>query len=807
MSSRMLRQCCQSYLRRPLLSAGIVATLALALAATLLVLGLLDSYLLRPLPYGDTARLTVINEYPLSTGPTGNTWRMAFGNAADIHDRATAFSRTAIVRNEGFTIHTPGGAENAFIQRVTPEFFPLLGLRAAHGELIHPGNAELAGERALVLSHDFWARRFGSDPAVIGTSVRLDHAGCRIVGVLPANTVLPVVGEGQQGWVAMLPSDFVRTDRTVRRQFMFGELAPGRSLASARAELAALARQLAQEHPATNADRGLAVVDLRTALVGNFRQQLLLLQAAVGLVLVVACVNAGSLLLAQAIRRRREFAVRLALGAGTRDLARQFFLESLWLALAGAVLGLWLAGWLAPLTRELLPATSSLNQIPPPAISPLVAACALLLAGAIATVFSLVPLLQVRRLNLEAALRDGARQPGSAGGAAATRLLVSLQVAVALALLITAVQLVRSFRAVRTVDRGFAAEQTYHFRLGTRGAAYQDTEARIRFFRGVADRLKELPHVAAVGVQDFGFVNVPGSYFSFSQEGDGLRMDETPKRAARLFVSPELRDVFQLPLLAGRWLSEDDRSDTPRVAVISENLAAKHWPGKDPIGRRVRIENSGDAWWTIVGVVGNLMGHGPQPQPIDAFYLPDTQGAPFDVGVFARVHGDQPLTKDQVDRAVAHTDATNTAYYFHNVARFYADSAWQTRFGLTLVLAFAGLAVLLCLTGVYAVLAFAVAGRTAEFGVRLALGASPRDVAVLVFRDALRMTLPGLLAGTLLAVGSARLVAHLLFGVSTVDPLSYGITIASLGAACAAACLAPAWRATRVDPTTALRAE
>lgn len=803
----MLRSSLHALVRRPLLSAGIVATLGLALAATILVLGLLDSYLLRPLPYGDASRLTAINEYPLSTGPAGNIWRMTFGNAADIHDRTTAFSRTAIVRNEGFTVHTPGGSEVAFIQRVTPDFFPLLGLRALHGELITAANAELGGERALVLSHDFWSRRFGADPRAVGQSVRMDDRSYRIVGVLPANTVLPLVGEGQQGWAAMLPADFIRTDRMVRRQFMFGELAPGRTLASAQGELAALARTLARDFPATNSDRGLTAIDLRTALVGSFRQQLLLLQTAVALVLVVACVNAGSLLLAQAIRRRREFAVRLALGAGTRDLLRQFFLESLWLALGGAAIGLLLAGWLAPLTRALLPAASTLHQLPPPALSPFVSGLTALLALGIAGVFSLVPLVQARRLNLEAALRDGSRQLGSVAGGAATRLLVSLQVAVALALLITAVQLVRSFRAVLHVDRGMPVEQVYSFRLGTRGPAYQDTAARVRYFRAVMDRLRALPHVAAIGMQDWGYVAVPGSYFAFAQEGDGLQLNETPKRAARLFASPDLLNVFQLRLLAGRWLSDDDRADTQRVAVVSENLAARHWPGQDPIGRRVRIENTGDRWWTVVGVVSNVIGHGSQPQAIDAFYLPDTQGAPFDVGVFVRVRGAQPFTKDEADRAVALTDANNSAYFFQHAAQFYADSAWQTRFGLTLVLAFAGLAVVLCLTGVYAVLAFAVAGRTPEFGVRLALGASPAGVARLVVRDAVRMTVPGLAVGTELALLTSRLVAHLLFGVSAVDPLSYGLTIVALALACAAACLVPSWRAARVDPLVALRSE
>jgi len=803
----MLRQSLHALVRRPLLSAGIVATLGLALAATLLVLGLLDSYLLRPLPYGDADRIVALLEYPLSAGPSANTVRLSFGNAADVHDRINAFSRTAIARNESFTVQTPGGSEVAFVQRVTPEFFPLLGGRAMLGEFIHPGNAELGGERAIVLSHDFWTRRFGRDPNVVGQSIRLDDRSYRIVGVAPANLTLPLVGDGQQAWVAMLPADFVRGDRTVRRHFMFGELAAGRSIGSAQGELAALSRTLARDYPATNGDRGLTAFTLRDTLVGNFRQQLVLLQAAVGLVLVVACVNAGSLLLAQAIRRRREFAVRLALGAGTRDLARQFFLESLLLAVGGALLGLLLAAWLAPLTRELLPASSALNQLPPPAVSPLVAGGALALAVGIAAIFTLVPLWQARRLNLEATLRDGGRQSGSAGAGRAMRGLVALQVAVALALLITAVQLVRSFQAVQHVDRGLPVEQIIGARIGTRGEKNQSREARAQFFDAVIAQLEQLPHVAAAGVQDWGYVTPGAGYFNFVQEGDGLATSESPKRAARYFSSVGMRDAWQLRVLSGRWLSPDDRVNTPRVAVVSESLAAKHWPGQDPIGKRVRIENTDEGWWTIVGVVSSVLSHGAQPQPIDAFYLPYVQGGLFDVALSVRLKGTQPLTKDELDRAINAVDPINSAYFFLPAAKFYADSAWQTRFGLTLVLSFAALAVVLCLTGVYAVLAFAVASRTAEFGVRLALGSTPAGVARLVLADAVRMTLPGLLVGIVLAVQAAQLVAHLLYGVATVDPLSYGAALLALALACAAACLVPSWRASRVDPLVALRTE
>lgn len=801
----MLKASLLSLSRRPLLAAGIIGTLALAFAATLLVSGLFESYLLRPLPFRDASRLVEINEYAPSLGPA-NRWRLTFANAADIHDRVRAFSRTAIVRNEAFVVRAASGNEVAFLQQVTPEFFSLLGIPALVGDVITPVNAEVAGQRALVLSYDYWQRRFGGDRAVIGQSVQLDHWNCRIVGVLPAGVVLPAIGTGQQGWMAMLPTDFQRQERSVRRHFMFGELAPGRSLGSALGELAALAATLQKDFPATNGDRSFTAVSLRDSLVGSFGRQLVLLQAAVVLVLAVAAVNAGCLLLAQAIRRRREFAVRLSLGAATGDLFRQFFLESLWLTTGGAGLGLALAAWIAPLTGLLLPAGSPLRQLPPPAVGVPILGLALLLALALALLFSLVPLWQARRLNLEATLRDGARQIGSAAGSAATRLLISFQVALALALLITAVQLVRSFQAVREIDYGLPIGQLYTFRLGTRGAAYGDAEARVRFFDEVAARLAQLPHVAASGAADYALPAVPSSYFGFIQEGDTVPLAETAKRAVRRAVSVDLFDALQLKLIAGRWLAATDRAATPHVAVVSQSLADKYWPGQNALGRRVQIDGLA-GWWEIVGVVSDVRSHGTQPQVIDTIYFPHTQWTPNDTAILVRLRGTSPLRREQVDRIVSALEPTTSAYAFQSVGDFFADSSWQTRFSLTLVGAFAALAVALSLTGIYAVLAFSVAGRTAEFGVRLALGASRQHVAALVLQDALRMTVPGLLMGTLFATFATQSITHLLYGVAAVDLTGYLITLVALTAACLLASLLPCWRAARVDPLVALRAE
>jgi putative ABC transport system permease protein len=456
---------------------------------------------------------------------------------------------------------------------------------------------------------------------------------------------------------------------------------------------------------------------------------------------------------------------------------------------------------------ELLPAGAPLRQLPPPAVTGGVVLVALALALVIALVFSIVPLVQARRLNIEATLRDGSRQLGSVASGAATRLLVALQVAVALALLITAVQLVRSFNALQDVDRGIPVERIDTFRLGTRGAAYADPAARVRYFQGVIDQLRQLPQVAAGGTADFAFASVPASYLSFTQEGDGLDLANTPKRGVRRAVSVGLLDALQLKVSAGRWLSDDDRADTRRVVVISQSLADKYWPAQDAVGRRVKIEGTNNAWWEVVGVVSDILSHGPQPAVIDSFFLPHTQFTPLDTGVFIRMHGPQALTKDQVDRAVAAVDSNSSAYLFLPASTYYAASAWQTKFSLTLVTIFAALAVTLCLTGVYAVLAFAVAGRTSEFGVRLALGATRPDVARLVLRDAARMTVPGLIAGIVLAGLSGRAVGHLLYGVSAIDATSFAVTLIALALACAAACVIPSWRATRVDPLRALRTE
>ena len=803
----LLRHGFVSLRRAPTLAAAIIVTLGIALAAAVLVFSFLNSFLLRPLPYGDAARLVVAYEYSLKGGRNALS-RVTAGNAVDLMERATAFARTGLVRNESVTVHAGDATEVAFVQRVTADVFPMLGLRAALGTVISRANFDAGGLRSAVLSDALWRRRFGADPAIVGRSIQLDDKNYQVVGVMPADFQIPSGDSDPQAWLALRSEDFSRDDRKVRRHHVWAELAPGRSLAAAQGELDALAAAFRAEHPAENADRGLVALSLRTDLLGNFSDQLLLLQGTVLLVLAVACFNCLCLLIARAIQRRREFAVRLALGAARRHLLSQLFAESLWLALPAAALACGLAALLLPFGVALLPPGTTLHALPPPQIDALVAAAVTLAALAVAGVFSLVPLLQTRRLNLEAELRQGGRSAGSASGAQLARGLASAQIAVALALLISAALLVRSQQNLATVNPGFPAAEFDMFRVGLRGGTYSDPVRRLVFFDRLMDQLRMLPGVRDVTATVAFAARAPNGYQGFVQEGDGLQLAETPKRAMQGIVAPNYFEALGLRLVAGRFLAATDDASHPMVAVVSAALAEKYWPGQSPLGKRVQLEGFRGGWVEIVGVASNVLGYGNQPQPVDAFYQTIAQGNPPGLGMgFLVRHGGVAPDERALERAVWAVDP-NMQFFAHLApVQQYALSAWQSRFVTQLVVAFALVAVALSLAGIYAVNSFFVARRIGEFGIRVALGATAQDIRGLVLRDSLRLTLAGLAAGAVLAFAASRSLATLLYAVPALDVVVYFAAAVAMTGACLGATFLPACRATKVDPLVALRAE
>ncbi len=791
--------------RHPLLNLTIIVTLALALSASVVVSGLIDTYLVSPLPHIDDRKVVVVEEYELSDGPNSRG-RISWDTALDLRREAKSFAQLGLVTNSSFTVHGADATEVAYVPVVSPEFFPVLGVKAALGEIITPANVEVGGEAALMLSDSLWRRRFGADPQVIGRSVQLDQRSARVVGVLPPNFELPALGNGQQAWLARIPEQRPSQGRQTTRHFLFGKLAPGVSVAQAAAELQHFGRVLATEYPETNEVRGLAVTGLRTAILGPFQQVLWLLLAMAVLVLITACLNSGALLLAQALRRRREFAVRLALGAKLGRLLRMFWLENLVLTVFAAGLSLLLSYWITPALVALVPGGAGTSTFADPGIRWISWGCAFGAAVIAALVFGLMPWFIARRLPIEETLRGGGRV--SSGGLAGrvSRWLVTGQIAVALALATGAGLLVRSSRELSQVDYGFPVDQLYQFRVGVRSAAYRDDDTRQRFFDQARAAVAALPGVDSASLARFSFGTPPVSYSNFVQEGDGLNLFDSPKQAQLESVSPEFFATHNARLLYGRGIEDTDRIGHPQVAVVSAELAERYWPGEIPLGKRVKLQGLSDDWFEIVGVVSDRLSAGHQPRVIDSFLVPMAQFPAPSTAIFVRYNGPQPSFA-AMQRAVWNLDPDVSIFFESHVGEFYQNSAWQQRFSLVLIGAFAVLAVSLSATGLYALLAFMVATRTRELGVRSALGATAGDLRHFVLRDALHMVVPGLLLGVLLAAGSARGVASLLYNVPRFSPLVFTSTALLLTVVSLLAAWLPATRATRVNPADALRSD
>lgn len=802
----------RSLRRTPLLALTIVLTLGIALAATVLVFSFLNSFLLRPLPYGDSKRLLVVYEHSLKIG-RANTSRVTYGNVIAVEDRSTVFSRTGIFRNESATYHGGDTTETAFTQRVTAEIFPMMGARAALGSVITPANIEIGGVRTIVLSDSLWRRRYGADPAVVGRVIRLDETPFQVVGIMPADFVVPTGDDNPQAWAALLRRDYDPNERTQRRHQLWVELAPGATRAAAETELSRIASNLRDEFPKETADRGLLTRTLREDLLGNFGSQLFLLQGAVLLVLAVACFNCLCLLIARALQRRRELAVRLALGAARRHLLVQLLAESLWLSLPAAALALGLAALTIPGGVALFPGfvQATLQTLPAPQLDATVVAAVITAAVVIALAFSTIPLLQSRKLNLEAALREGGRSAGSPTGARAARWLASGQIAVALALLITAALLLRSQQELGQVDVGLPLGELDQFRVGLRGEMFRDNARRVQFFERLRDEVAALPGVTSVGVANFLFTQPPAGYQGFTQEGDGLELADTPKRVLPCYILPGAPEAIGLRLIEGRHLGETDSAGRPPIAVLSAALAEKYWPGQSALGRRIRIDTVRTGWLEVVGVVSSIAGTGNQPRPVDTAYISIAQGNPpgLGMGFIVRRHAGvaPPGDSREYQSVLSRLDPNMQLFAHLSPAEIYSRSAWQSRFVTQLVVAFALLAVGLALAGIYAVNSFFVERRMHEFGIRSALGASAPNLLRLVLGDSLRLTAFGLAMGLVLAGLASRGFGALLYNVPALDPLIYLAAAFVMTVACAVATLLPAKRAAKVDPLIALRAE
>jgi putative ABC transport system permease protein len=795
-----LKYGCRALVKNPGFTVVAVVVLALGVGANTAIFSVVNAVLLRPLPYPGAERIVAFAGVNPSKGITQSNM-----SAPDFRDwRAEQKSF------EGLAMYTAGSAnmtggdepERVAASAVSADFFRVLSVGAARGRAILPEDTELGRDPVAVIGHGLWVRRFGSDPAVIGKRIEISGRSLEVVGVMPEGFNFP---QRAEVW-SPLQLDVSKEARDNRSYQMFARLKEGVTLEAARAEMDAITARLSQEYPVTNGGWGLQLERLQDSIVGQLRKLLLVLLAAVGLLLLIACANVANLTLVRAAARRRETAVRLALGASRVRVVRQLLTESLLLALAGGAVGVGLSVWLTELLVALNPKnTPRLDEVSVDARVLLFALGAAILTG---VVFGLAPALQASKTSLGEALKEGGRGMAEARGRA-RGLLVVAEIAVSLVLLVGAGLLVKSFLRLQKVSPGFDASNVLTMRVSLPGARYPEPSKKAEFYASLTERLKSLPGVESAAAT----LSLPlnGSNFSmwrgFVREGRPLAPEEADN-ASYAVVTPDYFRVMRVPLLRGRDFTDRDDAGSTMVAVVSEPLARKIFPGEDPVGKHITIWRDEKFPREIIGVVGEAKPMGLDSDSMLQIYVPERQDAIWGgMSLVVRTKGDPEALTQAVRNEVRTLDRNQPVYDVKTLAQVVADSTAYRRLAALLMAGFACVALLLACVGLYGVISYAVARRTHEIGIRMALGARPSDVLRLVLRQGGALVLAGVGLGAAAAFAASRALASMLYEVSPGDPATYALVAVLLACVALLACIAPARRATKVDPMVALRYE
>lgn len=782
---------------------------------------------LNPLPFPEADRLVLL----WGSKPHEGQPEIPFSQPdfEDLRARARAFDALgAWALGRG----TVSGGEPEQVQWavVTASLFDVLSVRPALGRPFIASEDRPGTQPVAVISHGLWQRRFGGGADAIGATLNLDDRAVEVVGVLPAGFSFLTFPAATDVWLPLGadPSGGRRFARGARSMGVLGRLRTDASLATARAEADTIAATLAAAHPRFNTGRLIVVVPLRDQVARGVRDGALVLLAAVGCVLLIACANVAGLLLARGAWRHRELTIRAALGASRRRLLRFQLAESLALASMGGTAGLLLAVWIVDLLLQLPLRTDSLYvpySVPrdvihlDPAALGFTAAITLLTA----LLFGLMPAWPAARAaaNADAALRAGARTtPGRRQQRTRAALVVG-EVAVAVALLVTAGLLIRAFARVSAVDPGFRAEGVLSMEITLSRAGYAQPGRAAAFYRDAIERLAALPGVHAAGVVEYLPLSGLDSSSGFYIDGrpDPARADE--RRVHFRSVSAGYFDALDIAVVAGRALTERDGATAPRVAVINETLARRYWPAEDPLGKRLALDLETMRFYPdrpptfdiqggmreIVGVVRDVRHNSLDSSAVPEMYIPYLQRPVTNMTLVARTEGDAAALAAPAREAIRTVDPNQPVSHVETLSRLVAASVAQPRANSLLLSSFAVVAVLFAVIGVYGLLAYSVAQRTPELGIRLALGGQPSDVLTMILADGVRLVLAGIVLGVPAAIAVATTLQSLLFGVAPVDIPTIAAASVLMLAVGVAACYLPARRATRVDPLSALRTE
>jgi putative ABC transport system permease protein len=804
-----LRYGARMLMKQPGFTLIAVITLALGIGANTAIFSVVNAVLLRPLPYHDAGRIVAIQEL----GPQGDRRQVTPANFLDWRAQNTVFAQLAAIHSLQSNLANDGQAERIETAITSANFFEVFGARPQAGRLFAPADEQAGHAPVVVLSHRLWQRRFGGDANAVGQQLILDGKSYTVIGVAPAGFQYPDKTELWFPPLRLAPEINETFDVTQTRGFGYlsavARLKPAVSLEQAKAEMETITARLRKQYPETNNNRFNRVVPLQTHLVGETSRLLWLLFGAVGCVLLIACANVANLLLARATTRRRELAVRAALGATRGRVMRQLLTESLSLALAGGLLGLLLAWWGVDALTRLLPANfPRLGEI---ALDPPALGFALLASLATAIIFGLAPAWQSARIELQEALKESAR--GSAGSRR-NRLrgaLVTAEVALSLSLLVGAGLLFRSFLRLQAVDAGFDARGVLTMRLAPSGTNFREDPQYIGFYQKVADKIAAIPGVEAVGAINTPPLSRGGETFDFRVEGQPERPQDQWPGANYRNVTPDYFRAMKIPIMQGRAFTERDNGSAPLVVIINQATAARHFPGQNPVGKRVTFggrDRSGQPiWHEIVGVAANVRSLELQDEAEPEIYTAARQDAFAGMTFVIRASVEPASLGTAVRQAAREVDPAQPVSDLRTMESVVVEAVTQPRFNLTLLGLFGGLALLLSAAGIYGVTSYSVAQRAQEIGIRKALGAQSGDVLRLVIRQGMAAVLPGVVIGLALAIAATRVMKSLLFGVGATDPPTFVAIALSLTLVALLACWIPAWRAAKVDPMIALKYE
>jgi putative ABC transport system permease protein len=786
-----------------------VLTLALGIGATTAIFSVVDAVVLRPLPYPDADRITMVwmDNRRMGMSEDIHSWP----NYADYRDQNHTFTDVAAYAPAGFNVTgaCDGGAcepERVPAAVSTADLFAVLGVAPQLGRTYTAAEEEPGSDGVVVLGHGLWTRLFAGDPAAVGRTIRLNGRERTVVGVMPPGFAFP--SPETQLWVPLAMSADDRAARNSFGLYAVGRRKPGVSLDAARTDMAAIAARLEAEYP-TLRDLGVNLVPLPEQVVGKtLRTALWVMLGAVAAVLLIGCANIANLMLSRAAAREREVGVRLALGAGRGRLVRQLLTESVLLAAIGGVLGVALAWAGLRLIVGLAPA--DMPRMDGARIDGLVLAVAALVVLATGLVFGLAPALQLSRPDLAGALREGGRGGTGQRGHRLRRLLAGAQVALVVVLLTGAGLLMRSFVQLQQVQLGFRPDHLLTMQLALPGAKYQDAPQRLAFYDALTERLRAVPGVEGVGaITDIFLTSTPTSTV-FTVEGRTPTPAEASIEVPLDAVTPDYFRTMGIRLLEGRTFTPRDGPDAPRVAIVNESMARRFWPGESAVGKRFRYGTGPDnqaPWLTIVGVVADMRRTGYDKPVRYETFLPIGQYTPGRLTFVVRTAND-PLALARTARAeVRRVDPDQPVYQVESMDQRLSAMVAQRRFSMALLGMFAALALILGVVGVYGVTSYLVAQRTREVGLRLALGAEPRTVVRMVIRQGMLVAAAGIGAGLLGALLTTRLMAGLLYGVRPTDAVTLLAVTALLATATFVANYLPARRASRVDPLVALREE